>query len=150
MSDKKIIDISLMKALKEHDSTVDGTNINDKLRFVTVAQAVIKEVIGKSNNEFLYYFKKALPDEVVHDFNRKEISLNGALEDLNILSRIERMIGMNPVIFSPNCTDANYTGWISGFHETSCMFSSPEMESEAKARAFTILLFLKLKEMVRV
>jgi len=147
MPDRKIIDITLMKALRENDSTVDGSNINSKLRFVNVAQAVIKEVIGKTDRDFLKYFKNALPDEVVHDFNRREVSLDNALEDLNILSKIERMLNVNPVIFSPTCTDANLSGWISGFNETSCMFSSPEMESEAKARAFAILLFLKLREM---
>ena len=138
-----------MKALKEHDAMLDGNNINAKLRFVNVAQSVIKEVIGKTDEEFRNHFNKTLPDEVVKDFNRKKISLDDSLADLNILSKIERMIGMNPVIFSPTCTDANCTGWISGFYESGCMFSSPEMESETKARAFAVLLFLNLKETVR-
>lgn len=146
MTDKKIIDISLMKTLKQNDSNVDANNINIKMKFVNVANEIIQEVIGQTDKSFTNVLKKYLPKEITEDFIRRNIPIESIVPDLNILSSIERMLGMNPVIFYPTCTDANMSGWISGFHVDGCMFSSPEMETEAKARAFTILLFLKLRK----
>jgi hypothetical protein len=70
------------------------------------------------------------------------------IEDLNIISQIEQSIGLCPVVFSPGNTTANPDGWISGFYMLECMFSSPEMKTEAKARAFSVLLYLKMKEVL--
>ena len=147
MSDN-IIDITHMKTLKEHDQQLGQGNVNVRIQFVNIADKIIQQVVEKSDFEFLVVFKKYLPDEVINDFYRHGSSIDKAIVDLNILSKIERMIGLNPVIFSPTCTDANMTGWIAGFNMADCMFSSPEMNTEAKARAFNIILFLELRDVL--
>ena len=134
--------------LKEHDQQLGQGNVNVRIQFVNIADNIIRQVVGKSDFEFLTVFKKYIPDEVIDDFYSRGSSINKAIVDLNILSKIERMIGLNPVIFSPTCTDANMTGWIAGFNMADCMFSSPEMNTEAKARAFNIILFLQLRDVL--
>ena len=122
------------------------------MEFVNAAGELIKQIIGKSDFEFYQVFKRNLPTEVLDDFKYRTLKPrldSTVIEDLNILSQIERMIGLNSVVFSPTCTDANLTGWIAGFNMADCMFSSPEMNTEAKARAFSILLFLKLRDILR-
>ena len=122
------------------------------MEFVNAAGELIKQIIGKSDFEFYQVFKRNLPTEVLDDFKYRTLKPrldSTVIEDLNILSQIERMIGLNSVVFSPTCTDANLTGWIAGFNMADCMFSSPEMNTEAKARAFSILLFLKLRNILR-
>lgn len=147
MSDK-IIDITHMKTLKGHDQQLVNGNLNVRIHFVNTADKIIRQVVGKTDFEFTNVFKRALPQEVTSEFLKRGTSLEKAIDDLNILSMIERMIGLNPVIFSPTCTDANMTGWIAGFNMADCMFSSPEMNTEAKARAFNIILFLELRDML--
>ena len=147
MSDN-IIDITHMKTLKELDQQLGQGNVNVRIQFVNIADKIIKQVVGKSDFEFLVVFKRYLPEEVTTDFYKRGTSIDKAIEDLNILSKIERMIGLNAVIFSPTCTDANMTGWIAGFNMADCMFSSPEMNTEAKARAFNIILFLELRDVL--
>ena len=137
-----------MKTLKELDQQLGQGNVNVRIQFVNIADKIIKQVVGKSDFEFLVVFKRYLPEEVTTDFYKRGTSIDKAIEDLNILSKIERMIGLNAVIFSPTCTDANMTGWIAGFNMADCMFSSPEMNTEAKARAFNIILFLELRDVL--
>lgn len=148
MSDQKIIDISNVRALRAGDSNLTADNLRTKLEFVNAADELIHKLIGKTDFEFFLVFKKLLPEEIVEDFKFRGNSLNGAIEDLNILSKIERMIGLNATIFSPTCTEANMTGWIAVFNMAKCTFSSPEMNTEAKARAFSILLFLRLRNVL--
>lgn len=152
MSDEKIIDLTNVKTLREHDQELTPQNFRTKMEFVNAAGELIKQIIGKSDFEFYQVFKRNLPTEVLDDFKYRTLKPrldSTVIEDLNILSQIERMIGLNSVVFSPTCTDANMTGWIAGFNMADCMFSSPEMNTEAKARAFSILLFLKLRDILR-
>ena len=152
MSDEKIIDLTNVKTLREHDQELTPQNFRTKMEFVNAAGELIKQIIGKSDFEFYQVFKRNLPTEVLDDFKYRTLKPrldSTVIEDLNILSQIERMIGLNSVVFSPTCTDANLTGWIAGFNMADCMFSSPEMNTEAKARAFSILLFLKLRNILR-
>lgn len=147
--DDKIIDISHTRVLKEHDALMTVDNFGLKLKFANIAEELINQTIGKHDFQFFLTLKKQLPNEIINDFRYRNQSLDESLKDLNILSKIERMIGLNPIIFSPTCTDANLTGWISGFHMAECMFSSPEMDTEAKARAFSIILFLRMKDILK-
>lgn len=155
MSDDKIIDITNVKALKDRDQNITPQNFRSKMEFVNAANELIGKIIGKSDFEFFQVFKSSLPEEVLDDFKYRSSRFRSGgfdstvIEDLNILSQIERMLGLNSVVFSPTCTDANLTGWIAGFNMADCMFSSPEMNTEAKARAFSILLFLRLRDVLR-
>lgn len=151
MTDTKIINLDNMKVLKENDSNLTSTNVLNKMKFVDIAQSIIKSVLDSPDDEFQTLLIQCLPDEVINYFHDKEISFyddddETLLHDLNLLAKIEKMIGLNSLIFSPTCTDSNPTGWIAGFHMVECMFCSCEMKTESKARAFAIILFLKMRK----
>ena len=146
--DDNIIDISNTKVLKQHDSLMTSDNFASRLKFANIAEELISQVIGKHDFQFFLVLKKQLPEEILSDLRYRQESIDDAIQDLNVLSKLERMVGINPIIFSPTCTDANMVGWISGFYMAECMFSSPEMDTEAKARAFSIILFLRMKEVL--
>ena len=148
MTDDKVIDINKAKMLKQGDHYLTPGNLQTKLRFVEVSEELIK-VFFKTNSsvfDITCFFCDELPKEVLDEFTFKRYELTKSAEDLNVLANIERMIGLNPVIFSPTCTDANMVGWIAGFHMANCVFSSPELKTEGLARAFNILLFLRMKK----
>ena len=149
MSDQKIIDLSYVKALKENHHDVTAKNLRNKILFVSIAEELINEIIGKSDSSFRRLVTKTLSKEVIESLVAQNLSQDDVLTDLNVLSKIERTIRLNPVVFSPGCTEANLTGWIAGFYMVECMFSSPEMDTEAKARAFNILLFTKMKDLLK-
>lgn len=68
------------------------------------------------------------------------------LNDLNILSRIERRLKMQVATFSPGALSFNANGWISGFTLGSETFTTPtEMWSEATSRALLIVLYIRFK-----
>lgn len=145
----EIIDLSNIKYLKEHDHTLTEKNFKSKVLFVSAADEIIRQVIGKPDYEFLDLFRSRIPNEIVDDLIVRGVDLSHCLEDLNILSKIETMIGLKTVIFSPTQTEVNPVGWLVAFNMVDCMFSSPEMNTESKARAFSILLFLKLRDILR-
>lgn len=149
MADENIIDITHLRALKEHHHDVTAKNLRLKTLFVNVAEQLINQVIEKPEEEFQKLFETFISSEMKEEIKHKKLSLKNALTDLNVVSSVEMMVGLRPVIFSPGCTDANPVGWIAGFYMTECMFSSPELHTEVKARAFSILLFLRIREILK-
>ena len=149
--DSNVIDINKAKMLKQGDHYLTPANLQTKLRFVEVSEELINRFFKTNASAFdiACFFCDELTEEVLNEFKFKRYELNKAVEDLNVLASIERMIGLNPVIFSPTCTDANMVGWIAGFHMASCVFSSPELKTECLARAFNVLLFLRLKRALK-
>lgn len=149
--DNNIIDINKAKMLKQGDHYVTPGNLQTKLKFVEVSEELIQTFFKTNPSTFdiTCFFCDELPQEVLNEFTFKRYELTKAIEDLNVLASIERMVGLNPVIFSPTCTDANMVGWIAGFHMANCVFSSPELKTEGLARAFNILLFLRMKRALK-
>ena len=75
--------------------------------------------------------------------------LSATISDLNLLATIETKLKMASVVFAPGASTTNPVGWLAGFQLGKHAFSSPEMASEAYARAFSILLFLHLTEVMK-
>ena len=104
MSDDKIIDITNVKALKGYDQNITPQNFRSKMEFVNAANELISKIIGKSDFEFFQVFKSSLPEEVLDDFKYRSSRFRSGgfdstvIEDLNILSQIERMLGLNSVV----------------------------------------------------
>ncbi len=148
----RVIDINKAKMLKQGDHNLTPANLQTKIKFVEVSEGLISAFFKDHVSVFdiTCLFCDELPEEVLNEFTFKRYELTKAVEDLNVLASIERMIGLNPVIFSPTCTDANMVGWIAGFHLENCVFSSPELKTECFARAFNILLFLRMKQALKV
>ncbi len=65
--------------------------------------------------------------------------------DLNLLNQIETGIGVRTMIFHPYAAYAgNTTGFAAGFRYQDEVFATPAMRTEAEARAFNILLYLRM------
>lgn len=72
------------------------------------------------------------------------------LADLNALSIIEQRLDLTLVLYSPGSIDSSQIGWIASFKLNDIRVETPPMVSEAYARCFNILLFLKLgRELVQ-
>lgn len=67
------------------------------------------------------------------------------LEDLNAISKVEQKINLEPSVSAPGFGGDQQLGWISAFRIEGKVISSPFMATEQYARAFAILLFLKVK-----
>lgn len=66
------------------------------------------------------------------------------LSDLNALSQIENKIKLLVQISAPGTLDKQQLGWVAAFTINDTKIETPFMFSEAYARCFNILLFLKL------
>lgn len=65
------------------------------------------------------------------------------LNDLNVIAFAEQKLGMLVTMCYPQVTQSNPNTWIVGFHRGTEVFTiSPDLPSEANARALNILLFL--------
>lgn len=66
------------------------------------------------------------------------------MQDINALSVIETKINLTLTLHAPEAIDTAQIGWIADFKIGRAHISTPVMLSEAYARCFNILLFLKL------
>jgi len=66
------------------------------------------------------------------------------LSDLNALSVIEGKINLNVLVTAPGVSAPDQVGWLALFKINGLSVGTPPMFSEAYARCFNILLFLKL------
>lgn len=72
------------------------------------------------------------------------------VNDLNVISAVERRLGMKVAVFYPECTFSNPYGWLAAFHRGKEVFTtSPEMATEAAARALNILLYLAFEDQLK-
>jgi hypothetical protein len=91
------------------------------------------------NNRLNDYFRSTVP-------NLRHISeKTNFMSDLNEVAQLELNIELFPMIFFPGTTDRKQHGWIVQFFLGKEKLSTPELASEAHARCFAILLYLKMK-----
>ncbi len=65
------------------------------------------------------------------------------VNDLNVISTVERKIGLTVVVFSPGATKHSMLGWSVVFHRgQEILGCPPNMASESMARSLNIVLFL--------
>ena len=108
-----------------------------------VFQDVFDEVIG----EWQAYAAKNRLNEYIHSKLPPKAKVDSSadyLNDLNVISAVERKLEMRVVMLYPGATLSNPYGWLVSFHVGKNVYStSPDMASESSARALAILLFLK-------
>jgi hypothetical protein len=91
------------------------------------------------NNRLNEYFKRSLANQIDHG------SKVNYMSDLNEIAALELNLELYPMIFFPGTLNGTQQQWVVQFKldkETVC---TPELASEAYARCFAILLFLKVK-----
>lgn len=89
------------------------------------------------NNRLNDYFSASLPHST--DQNKNYMG------DLNEIASLELNLNVFPMIFFPGTSDRKQLGWVVQFLLGSHRISTPELATEAYARCFSILLYLKLK-----
>jgi hypothetical protein len=93
-----------------------------------------------SHDNINEYFHLKIPDECKLDKSANYC------QDLNIISGIEKKLGMSVVSYYPKTTPENSHGWMAAFKHKRWVFSTPpDMTSEESARAINILLFIVFK-----
>ncbi len=72
--------------------------------------------------------------------------------DFAQLKTFETEIGLGPIVFAPGTMmkRANFSGWVAGFSMNGNSFATPEMTTEQDARAFNALMYLRLKNILKV
>lgn len=84
------------------------------------------------------YFKAALPNLTSHEI------ISNYMSDLNGAAAIERKLNIWPVIYFPGTLDND--GWMVLTNIGTFSFQTPEFGTEAYARCFNILLFVRVKQ----
>ena len=65
------------------------------------------------------------------------------VNDLNVISTVERKLGLTVAVFSPGATRNSLIGWSAAFHRgPEILGCPPDMASESMARSLNIVLFL--------
>lgn len=107
-----------------------------------IFQNAIEEISGNwerfaANNRLNDFFVQCVPTWAQPELNY--------LDDLMALSSIERKIHLEPQIIAPGFNVDNALGWVAACRINGMIIATPFMPSEAYARAFNILLYLKVK-----
>ncbi len=91
------------------------------------------------NNRLNDYFRASMPNLI------DQSTKTNFMSDLNEVAGLELNLELFPMIFFPGTTDRKQLGWVVQFFLGKERISTPELASEAYARCFAILLYLKLK-----
>lgn len=94
-------------------------------------------------NSLNKYFITSLPSFIDQD------TRVNFMKDLTLLSEIEIKLGLSIAVFFPGTIEASQIGWIVRFKVEDQEVFTPDMGSECYARAFAILLYLKVKGTAR-
>lgn len=121
----------------------------DDRRKKPAAQPTIREIADDCTEDILGNWEKFARNNSLNDYfiqctpSWSQPSIN-YVSDLNALSAIETKIDINLAIFGPGHLEGQL-GWMAGFKINDHLITTPGiMLSEAYARCFNILLFLKL------
>jgi hypothetical protein len=109
----------------------------------------IEELAVKSTELILADWERFAKINRLNDYFKNSLSSiakdESYLTDLNALAVMELKMGIWPVVYFPNTTNPRQHGWVVTFELGKVKISTPEMATETYARAFAILLFLKVK-----
>lgn len=90
------------------------------------------------NNRLNDYFRQSVPQI-------DNLTKTNYMSDLNEIAVLELNLELFPMVFFPGTIERKQLGWIVQFFLGKERISTPELASEAYARCFAILLYLKLK-----
>jgi hypothetical protein len=107
------------------------------------------EIYSTVIEEWVTHSTSGTIDQYFHDKIPEECRLTGTLtycSDLNILSKIEKYLGMCVTLYYPKTTPGNEHGWMASFKYKRWVFTTPsDVASEEGARALNVLLFIAFR-----
>jgi hypothetical protein len=154
-SSTNVIDLNSIRIMKDCynlDYRSKGDKEYDlKSKFVKFSYSLTTQILdpnddSKINDElFNDLAVNIIPSEIKDELEKQNLSIHNILNDLNVISSVEKMIGLTPLIFAPKTSETNLFGWLSIFNMFDLTFSSPELDNENKSRLFSLLVFFQLK-----
>lgn len=113
------------------------------------AKPSIEELGNFAIEEIGSYWEKFASNNRLNDYFLQQTPLWSQssinyLEDVTALGILEQKIGLDPQVIAPGF-GTDQLGWVAAFRLKGIVIATPFMLSEAYARCFNILLFLKLK-----
>ncbi|MEM2159477.1 MAG: hypothetical protein QXN55_00830 [Candidatus Nitrosotenuis sp.] len=133
-------------------TVVSFSDAKQRLRGAIFKSPQMQQLYADAIDDVLSLWQSAISADRLNELFLSEVSpkvklknVENSIEDLNFLSSVEAQLGMKIVIFWPETTNSNRAGWIAGFELSEGAFATPELASENYARAFNVLLFLRLK-----
>lgn len=73
--------------------------------------------------------------------DKLQIEQQDFTNDLNLVANLEQETNLTICVISPTYTEQNLNGWVASFACGENNYSSIELESEAKARLFCVLMY---------
>ena len=70
------------------------------------------------------------------------------LSNISEIVSVERVLGMQPVIYAPGIISQQQIGWRAGFRFENILVETPDMASEEYARCCNVLIWLRIKRAV--
>lgn len=108
----------------------------------------VAEVVSWCIDDLIGTWEKFAKTNRLNDFFQQSIQSSTAdlnyVQDLNAIASIEAKLGLALQIISPDFSEDSL-GWVASFRVNGAFVSTPWMSSEAFARSFAIVLFLKVK-----
>ena len=128
----------------------DIINLADRRKQLDIQPPTIKQLTEKCIDEISHNWEKFARGNRLNDYFMQSVfnwTSPGIdyLSDINALSQIELKINLTLALLAPGAAGKSQLGWIAGFTINSNRIETPFMLSEAYARCFNILLFLKLR-----
>lgn len=110
----------------------------------------LSQVIELATDELLEDWNRMVRVNRINEFIRSLLpqSTNSEVNytsDLNAVSKLELNFGLSPMIYFPGTAYKEQLGWIVQLAYDDQMIRTPELASESSARAFAVLLFLKVR-----
>lgn len=124
-------------------------NMADRRKPVIIEKPSVEQLAHECCDEIAGNWERFARNNRLNDYFVQSVPLwttTGVdyLSDLNALSVIESKINLGVLISAPGVSNPNQIGWLAIFKMNDVNVGTPPMFSEAYARCFNILLFLKL------
>lgn len=123
---------------------LEKQNAKAKITMPTIVADATDFLLGEwekmaRHNRLNDYFKRSLPLLIEHG------SKINFMSDITEVAKLELNLDLFPIMYSPGTKVSKQMGWIVSFKLGEHVIETPELASEAYARCFGLLLFLKTK-----
>ncbi len=119
-SSDNVIDLDSIRRMKDCYN-LDYRNKGDKeydvkSKFIKFSYSLTMQILDLQDNSKINdeLFKdvaiKIIPPEIKNELKKQNLSIHNILNDLNVISSIEKMIGLTPLIFAPKTSETNLFG----------------------------------------
>jgi hypothetical protein len=115
----------------------------------------IPKLIDQMSDELMGEWEQVIKVGRINEFFRSKLSSYANSEvnyinSLDELSKLEIKLGVQPMIFFPETAFKEQLGWIVQLRYGDMMVRTPELASENSARAFAILLHIKVGQLIHL